>query len=523
MNRIIRTIKFCVLVAVMFICFPEGISPGQVTPIGEVPQILETKLHRDISLDLRDMDVVDVYRFLALRGGFNTSISRNISGRVTLYLKNVTIRDALDIISISNDLAYKVVGDNIIHVMTEAEYQSMYGRRFSDRREVEIVRLNYVKPAYALETLSNLKSEVGRVVIDEDTGAVVMIDIPGSLQRMVDTITQMDQGLDVRVFDLQYADAQDVLTKLRREIDNRSVGTTEADTRSNQLIVRAFPHRMSEVEKIISALDKKTKAVLIDVRILRVVLNPEYKRGVDWKNFITNASNIVLAGTFPTGHAMRVFDIGAIGRIGVAKTGQDGLTVNIDMLEEVLSTKVLANPRILVTENEEAKIHIGDKLAYVTTTTIGTGESQRVNEEIHYLNVGVQFVVTPRINEDGFVTMRIKPEVSTRTGTLRTPQGSEVPLINTTTLETEVIVKDMHTIIMAGLKQDEQIQEESGVTGLQNIPFLGNAFRHKQQQETMTEIVILITPRIVTGMEEYSEQQRLKRTLITEYKDYHTE
>lgn len=508
----------CLITAV--VCLAVFIAPSSRLAQAEMPAEdgIEDKMAREISLDLRDMDVVDVYKFLAMRGDLNTSISKNISGRVTLYLKNVSIKDSLDIISLSNDLAYRVIGGNIIYVMTEAEYQSMYGEEFSDRKVVRIIRLNYIKPAYALEALKNLKTDIGRVVIDEDTGSIVMIDTEDNIKKMEKTIFEMDQPLNVYIYDLKYANADDVASKLKEKLDNKAVGSVQADTRSNQLIIRAFPDRLKEVEEVIKALDTKTKAVLIEVRILKVILRPGFDMGIDWSLAFKQLNNLAIAGSFPIVDPLR--QAGTIAQITAGTLGQSDMAFDLKILKEVAATKVLSNPRIMVTNNEEARIHIGDKLAYVTTTTIGTGDSQRVNEEIHYIDVGVKFLVTPTINDDGFVTMKIKPEISSKAGELQTPQGATVPLINTTELETSIIVKDGHTIVIAGLKQDEGTEGVSGIPGLMDIPFIGKIFSDTTKRGVMTEIVLLLTPHIVTGEESYSEQQAEKKDIEDGYKIY---
>lgn len=486
-----------------------------------VPPELEKKLNKQISLDLRDMGVVDVYKFLAFKGDFNISISKDISGRVTLYLKHVSIRDSLDIISVANNLAYKIMSSNIIHVMTEAEYLSIYGKKFSDKSEVKIVYLNYAKPAYVLEALKNIKSEVGKIVIDEDTGSVVMIDIPEHIEEMEAAIYKMEHPLETKVYNLKYANAEDVAAKLKAKLDNKAVGSVQADARSNQLVVRAFPDRLSEVEEIINALDKKTKAVRIEVRILKVVLNPKCDMGIDWEAFFGGAKHINIVGSFPISSLISTAtDLGTVGKIAVGELDSDSFSIELKMLKQVSETKVLANPSIMVVENKEARIHIGDKLAFVTTTTIGTGESQRVNEEIHYIDVGVQFHVTPVINDDGFITMQIKPEISSKSGELETPQGAKVPLINTTLVETNVIVKDGHTIIIGGLRQDDFSKTKKGIPGLMDVPILGGLFSNTSKEKTATEIVILLTPHIVTGEENIVDAKMERREKVRPDKEY---
>jgi type II secretory pathway component GspD/PulD (secretin) len=139
-----------------------------------------------------------------------------------------------------------------------------------------------------------------------------------------------------------------------------------------------------------------------------------------------------------------------IAKVLLGNIDSDDFAVALSALKQVSDTKTLANPTILVTNEEEAKIHIGDKLAYVTTTTIGTGADQSTNEEVHYLDVGILLSVKPTISDDGNVRMTIKPEISSQTGTLETPAGAEIPLINTTVVESNVMVKDGTTIVIGG-------------------------------------------------------------------------
>ncbi|MFH1768721.1 MAG: secretin N-terminal domain-containing protein [Candidatus Omnitrophota bacterium] len=492
-----------------------------VYPQEEIPAALNQKFNKKISLDLRDMNAVDVYKFLAFKGDFNISISKDITGRVTLFLKEVSIKDAMDIISIANRLAYRVVGEDIVHIMSEAEYLSLYGKKFSDKREVKIIYLKYAKPAYILEALKNLKSEIGKVVIDEDTGSLVMIDTNEHIAIMEDSIRKMDHQLEMKVYDLKYAKAEDVSIQLKQKLDNKAVGSVQADARSNQLIVRAFPERLKEVEEIIRALDKKTKAVLIEARILKIILNPQWDRGIDWESIFRGIKNFNLVGSFPISSSISTAAaLGTVGKIAFGDLNEDNFTTELKILKQVAETKVLANPSILVTNNEEARIHIGDKLAFVTTTTIGTGESQQVNEEIHYIDVGVQFKVTPTINEDGFITMKIQPEISSKSGELETPQGAKVPLINTTMVESTVIIRDGNTIIIGGLRQDELIKVKKGIPMLMDMPLVGGVFSNSSKEKTQTEIAILLTPHIISGEENFADQKTGAESLIKSDKKY---
>jgi type II secretory pathway component HofQ len=137
---------------------------------------LDDRLARKITLDVRDMNIVDVLKYLAEKGGFNIIIAPSVQGRTTLLLHDVDIKDAMDIVIISNKLAYHIDEDNV-QVMSSSEYEGMYGKQFSDQTEVSIVHLQYAKPSYVLAALDNIRSNRGKIIIDEDTGSVVLVKL----------------------------------------------------------------------------------------------------------------------------------------------------------------------------------------------------------------------------------------------------------------------------------------------------------------------------------------------------------
>src|SRR6185503_6451 len=221
------TIVLCLAfsLTVVPLCFAQTPKPIVIDePEGDILK----RMQRAITLDVRDMNIVDVIKFLALKGEFNVVISPTVSGRATVLLNSVTIQDSLDIVIIANNLAYKIQG-NIIQIMSSAEFEAMYGKKFSDKTSVEIVRLKYSKPSYVLAALDSIKSNVGKIIIDEDTGSVVMIDTPEAIEKMKSAIAEIEKPLETFVFPLQYASADVVAEKLRSRIDAKAVGSIIPD------------------------------------------------------------------------------------------------------------------------------------------------------------------------------------------------------------------------------------------------------------------------------------------------------
>ncbi|MDD5218555.1 MAG: secretin N-terminal domain-containing protein [Candidatus Omnitrophica bacterium] len=484
---------------------PDGLPTLQVDnarPAGN----LQKGLDKTIFLDLRDINVVDILKFLAIQGNLNIVTSKNVQGRSTLVLRNVSIRDALDIIVISNQLAFEIKNE-IIYVMPEDEYVVLYGKTYNDKRRILTRVLKYAKPSYVATALQAIQSTIGKVIVDEDTGTVILIDTKDKLEEMNALIDNMENRLETKVVSLQYANVKDIEAQLKLQIDAKAVGSIYADERSNQIVVSAYPGRMDDILKVIKSLDKSTKAVLLEVRILQLTLNPKYDYGIDWDKAFPNWHDADVRGSFPINSDVSTDAIlGTVAKVKWGKFAADDFQFQIKALKQVLNTKVLANPRLMVLNKEEAKINIGDRIPYVITTTTGTGNNTSVSEDIKFIDVGLSMVVSPIINDDGFVTLKIRPEISSQKGTLTTPTNNKIPLVNTTFVESTVIVQDGISVILGGLKRDDLTDNTKGWPVLMDMPVLGNLFKSKNQSYLRTEIVIIITPKIISGNRNTTDQ-----------------
>ena len=524
----------------------EGLTPPPAQSADSTATSLRGMDER-VSLDLRSTDVTDALKFLATKGGLNIAISKNVSGRVNLFLTDVAIRDVFDLILRSNELAYDKQG-NVFNIMTEAEYRALYGKKFADLRHVETLRLKYAVPEQAFNMLDALKSEVGRLLVDEDTGTVLILDTPEKLRQMEEALQTLEQSSTVRTFDLRYAKAKDVEERFKDEIELKKLGFIKADDRTNQLIVKTLPDRMKEIEQMILALDRKTREVLIDAKIVKVALNKEMQNGVDWSSVWSNLkfNGLDTVGDFrktTTGTAPN--ETPAVTHIHLPeikieefnKAGLTGKSINpgnlifttvnttgyqlMKYLDTLGHTKIISNPRLMVTENQEARIHVGTREAYVTTTTTTGQTTTTTAEEVQFIDVGIQFVVTPTINADGFITMKIKPEISSVIRTLTTPSKNAIPIVDTSTAETSVMVKDGSTVIIGGLRKDENKRADTQLPYLGNLPLLGPLlFQNADHSSEVTELVVFITPHVVDGEKLVTGDELGSGGKLTSFRNY---
>ena len=476
-----------------------------------------------ISLDFKGMDVVDVLKLLAQRGNLNIAVSKNVRGKVTMFLKDVNIDDAFEIILATNDLAFEMKG-GVYTVMTSKEYEKMYGQPFRDRRVIQIFELKHVKASDVSKALTQIKTKIGKIVVDEGSNSIIVMDSPQIALEAKEIINALDKPVETRVYSLDYARAEEVKAKLE-EMLTKNIGMAQVDDRTNKVIVTDLASKMGEIESLVGELDEKTREVLIEAKILEITLNDEYKWGINWDHIVRIMSNLsemaIGMNYLPTSAftgAIIPAESGAVTGTALELGTLDHHKYHylMQMLETIGKTEVLSSPRIVVVNNEEASIMVGTNQPFATTGTTVSGETSQTTQHVTYVDLGVKLRVTPTINSDGYVTMKIKPEKSSRTGYIEivseegtTIRTTEIPIIQTSEAETTVMVKDGNTIILAGLIEKRDEEEVNKVPFFGDIPLLGWAFQSKtegnDEEPERKELVIFLTPHIISGDEKTPE------------------
>ena len=442
-----------------------------------------------ISLDLKNIDISELLRIISLKTGKTIVPSKGINGRVTIYLNNVVFDDVLDIILLTQDLALHKKG-SIYYIMTEAEYRKMYGEDYIDPRKIEMVKIAYAKPSVIFTALGQLKSDIGKIVVDETSGTIVLIDIPDKLALLKKAIEELDTPLNTTVFDLNYAKPADAKTQLTAAI-TPGTGEVIVDERSGKAIVTDLPGKMNKINLLVRELDENSKQVYVETDVIELTLSDQYQRGVDWQKVFQEAvkNGITFTGYFP-----------------VTLTNYQTLALNtttssnhavIQFLDTYGKTNIISQPRIAVVNNEEANLMVGIRDAYITQTQSQATSSTVTSETVEFVDVGVKLKIVPRIGSDGYITMKLKPEVSSVSETITTKLGSRIPIVQTSQSETVVKVKDGTMIMIAGMSKSEEVDTITGWPKLSKIPILGVLFGSRDRELTRTEIIIFLTPHIM--------------------------
>lgn len=266
-----------------------------------------------------------------------------------------------------------------------------------------------------------------------------------------------------------------------------------ADKDNNALLILASSANYEKLETAIRKLDVQPRQVLIDVTIAEVTLTGDLKYGLEWA--FTNGAN-------QTGK----LDMGAAGLAALtpgfsylwSNSGvPGGVSATLNMLANDSRVKVISSPHIMVTDNQEAKIQVGDRVPVTSQTQSVLGSATGLIASIQYIDTGILLTVTPRINSGGQVTMDINQEVSS--ASLTTTSSINSPTISKRSVKTTVVVKSGETMVLGGLITDSKTAATGGLPYLSKLPIIGGLFGVQSQNSNRTELVLLITPRTVSN------------------------
>jgi general secretion pathway protein D len=373
---------------------------------------------KPVTLEFREAALRTVFEALARAANINFVFDKDVRGdaKVTLFLRNTTVDEAMRVILSTQQLGSKLLNDNTVMVF------------------------------------------------------------PNSSQKqrdLLDTVT--------RSFYLVNADPKQAQVLVRTVAKSRDV---YVDDRLNLLVVRDTPEVMRLVERLIQSIDLPDPEVMLDVEVMEVSSNKLNSIGLSWPD----TASYGLPGTATTLQTLKGLRWSTTNPLAVAT-----LRGSTD------STNLLANPKIRAKNREKAKIMLGEKLP-VFTSNLVPGLAGAASTTVSYLDVGLKLDIEPQVQLDNDVTIKIALEVSTVTGKVTAPDGSLAYQVGTRQANTTLRLKDGETQILAGLINDNESRNSSGIPGLHDLPVAGRLFGTTTDSHAKTEIVLLVTPRIVRNV-----------------------
>jgi type II secretory pathway component GspD/PulD (secretin) len=461
-----------------------------------------------ITVNFKDIEIAEAIKLLAEKNKISVVMGSNISGRVTMFLKDIDTMDALEMMLLNSGLAYhKSAG--IINVMTQRNYEDMYGESFADKKETRVYHLKYARAAEVAQALNQVKTRIGKVLVDESSNSVIVVDSSLLLPRILKIVNDLDipPPTVTKVFDLKYATAEDLRDNITEEL-TENIGKIRIDDRTNKIVVTDLETKMGRISEMITAFDEKTPQVLIEAKIVSVKVTDQLRLGINWQSVLellnkkldmSSDFTITATDTFPPGLKLTYGQL----------NDNEKLAAIVQALKTVGDVNVLSSPRITAINNQEARIMVGKSQPYATNTISQTTGSSVTGTNLTFMDIGVKLYVTPTINKDGFISMKIRPEVSSSSTnyTYGIP-ATLVPVVETASAETSVTVKDGVTIIIGGLIVDERTKIVNKIPFFGSLPYVGGLFSNTDDKVEKRELVVFLTPHIISGGDDMIEQPK---------------
>ncbi|MFQ5881979.1 MAG: secretin and TonB N-terminal domain-containing protein [Candidatus Methylomirabilales bacterium] len=447
-----------------------------------VTQVEENKKleERLLSFSVKGVDVKEVLQGLSKASELNIVFDPDISGTVTVDLKDVTLAQALEIILIPLDLEFRRV-KNVIRVK-------------KPELETRIFTIDYVdieRDATSTVDVTTTASTTGGTAGGTTGGTTGGGLLTGGTINVSST-TEADFFEDLE------EDLKPLLSPQGKLAVNELSGT---------VVVTDLPVNLQQVAAF---LEKVTgiimRQVLINAQVMEVKLSDSFKFGIDW----TGIGQILgLKGAF-TGNVIGIPNAPVKQRLSpnsglfqISVTDNDFEAI-IDAVSSQGEVDVLSNPTVAALNNQKAVIRVAQEEIFFRTTVRTLQESGAAIERITEVTpqtvaIGIILDVTPQISSDGMVTMHIHPVVTEKVGTAVAPTGETAPILSIREADTLVKVRDGQTIIIGGLMKKKQDDTVSKAPLLGDIPVIGGLFRRTEKTGEKTELVILLRPVVLIG------------------------
>ena len=422
-----------------------------------------------LSFYFQNIEIRALLQLIAKNSGLNFIISDAVKGNVTLNLSNVSWQQALNVVLKSHGLASRRTG-NVIYISTLEEITS-----------------NETKQLQSDQAISNL------------------------------------EPLKSIIIHLKYANAADIASLLKGSQSTllTARGDVAVDTRTNSLILRDSRSNLATVEREIRVLDIPARQVLIEARIVNIDSTYEEQLGVRFG--VSNSrhlsgtfagANAINSGTSPSQledplqrlifnvPARQLFDGTNPGSIAVAlaKVGPALLDLELSAMEGENHAKIIARPRVITSNQKKAIIQTGQEIPYQESTSSGA-------TSVTFKNAVLSLEITPQITPNNKIILNVKANEDTQgqsitTGASSTTGPTTVPIINTESVESSLLLNDKETIVLGGIYRQTKTNTVDRVPFLGSIPLVGVLFTNKGVHDEKHELLIFITPQIIRPLSE---------------------
>lgn len=421
----------------------------------------------NVSIDLRNAEVRDVIWAFAKEHRLSVIIGEEVTGNVTLSLRNVPIRTAFDSILGNGSLGYTRDGQ----ILRVNSLERMAQRRAVEPLVTRIVTVNYFTTQFG------------------ETGST------GAGGRRGDSGDDLEQ----------------LRESLSEHLSDNAGASISIVPRTNSLVITDVGSNVDRLVQMVKQLDAPTPQVLIEAKIVEMDATYSRSLGINTGVQAAKTTNARIGGggvaNLPATGFQKDGDL--IGGDNLVSPGSSAFNLFLDSvggsdmvnLDIVISAaeqnglaRMLATPRVMTLNNREAIITTGQRIPF---TTLGSTQEQggtNLIATVEFIDAALELAVTPHVTADGSILMKVRASRNTADFSNTVFQN---PTINTREARNEVLVRDGDTIVIAGIYTDDGGNTKTGTPFLQDIPVLGHLFKSKSRNRSTQELIFLITPQIV--------------------------
>jgi type II secretory pathway component GspD/PulD (secretin) len=390
-----------------------------------------------VDLQFNRTDIQVVLDALASSVGFNLVVGPNVDGEIDVHLSGVDWETALNTIVDANGFRY-FWSDDVLVVLSG-------GDDAAGGLAHRVIRLRYADPDVIQAALTNVLSAQGKIQLVEPAAEGV---------------------------------------------------TAEKKASHSELILTEAPHLIDKVANLIDSLDVPLPQFEIEVKLVETDVDDNMDAGFNWPTRVS--ATVADYESRPTPAAEYPIPDGKIWRFGTLSINQ--LNGFIDFLRQKGHARILSDPRVTVLENEKATMQVTTTIPVQTLNRFTEGAIIQDIVDFQDLDVGITLTVTPRLNDNEQITLDVEPVIEEITG-YTGPADNQRPITAKRRVKTSVRVNNGETLVIGGLVKETKFTTKNRVFLLGSIPILGNLFTHTSRESKKTDLLIFITPRILTATE----------------------
>ena len=457
------------------------------------------------SVVVTDVPVKDVLFALARDASVNVDVSGDIQGNVTINAIDQTLPQILDRISRQTSIRYTLDNGTLL-VLPDAPYWQNYA-------------VDYVNIARSSEGEVTVATQIATPGGSVNKGSESGGGGGGGASAGNGSNTKVKNITDNSFWTGLAANLRQLITGKAQSAEAAAEGDDPVvvNAMAGMVSVRGTSLQHQQMEAYIDQISNNARRqVLIEVTVVEVELNDQYQAGVDWSKVSSNGGQgndgVSLFSTLTGGNlgSAPVFKL----TYNNLNPDGSGFAAAVRLLEEFGDTKVLSTPRIMTLNNQTALLKVVDERVYFTITSetvessvVGGKDRTIVTSKINTVPVGFVMSVTPQINDNGNVSLNVRPTLTRILGFVKDPApqladppsnfDNLVPELHVSEIESLLEVADGQTVVMGGLMQDRSSKQRDGVPGLSRIPIVGDLFSYRNDEVKKSELVLFLRPTVI--------------------------